>query len=188
MIQRRSRLLMLSVLGTALVATGCALGTTPKIGGTQTETTSTGGGLQGTNGSSANVTGTVKAPAAQLSTDGKSPAKYAVAAVANYKGVVSADVTLRDYLGQKIVNSPSVKTDGNGKYSLTKVPPEQSCFVTADYGGVRLANMVTTANKKTLTVNLTLGTTVACAALIPLFTADNVNKNPASPGETATAW
>lgn len=180
----RHRWVILGAIASVMLMTGCPTGN-PVLPKDTTQTTSNGssGGL-GTQVAVANVIkGKVTMPSTYLSADGKSPAKYALSAISNYKAVVGAEVSIRGPRMVVMPNTPKGTTDNTGAYSLKGIPVGQTMYVVAEYGGV-LAASITKIPEPELkkeggkvivpppvekTVNIDLATTVAAAGILPLF-------------------
>lgn len=179
----RHRWVVLGAIASVMLATGCPIGTQVAPKDTTTTGTNSNGGLNAQVASSNVVKGKVQMPTSFLSADGKTPAKYALAAISSYKAVVDATVTIRSPRMLVMPNTPRGTTDGNGAYSLKGIPVGQVMYVVADYGGV-LAASVTFIPQPELkkeagqviapppvekTVDIDLATTVAAAGILPLF-------------------
>lgn len=180
----RHRWVVLGAIASLMLATGCPTGTqVPVKDPVTTATNGQGGGLGAQVASANSIKGKVTMPSTYLSADGKSPAKYELAAITNYKAVVGAEVTIRSPRMLNMPNTGKGTTDGTGAYNIKGIPVGQVMYVVAQYGDVLAASIafipepelkkeagrVIVPPPVEKTVNIDLATTVAAAGLLPLF-------------------
>jgi hypothetical protein len=166
---KRTNLVLLAAIATALVTTGCPA--TKKItnpAGTG-EGTLNGPVIKGEAITPSSLKGTVMLPAGLLNADGSKLA-YQTAAVTNGKAVAKARVYVADYRLKEVPDTGDSVTDAAGKFLLKPVPANNVWVIRVDLNGYTLATMAVPVAKKELDAPITLATTIAAAGVYPLFT------------------
>ncbi|MFP5501284.1 MAG: hypothetical protein ACLGIN_02265, partial [Candidatus Sericytochromatia bacterium] len=171
MAKSRSRLLMTATIACALAASGCIVANQTGKGTSLQDGQTVSGGLTGTNQSGSTIRGDVKLPPSHLASS------YRVSALTNVRAASGASVTLRDYKMDQVPNAPTVKSNGEGKFSLNRVPADHVWVVSANHAKGLAANLVFVAPKKVASTSLTLGSTLAVSAVLPLFVPDEQTKD-----------
>lgn len=166
---KRTNLVLLGAIATALVTTGCPA--TKKI----TNPAGTGEGtlngpiIKGEAITPSSLKGSVTLPAGLLSADGSKLA-YQTAAITNGKAVAKARVYVADYRLKEVPDTGDSTTDAAGKFLLKPVPANNVWVLRVDLNGYTLATMAVPVAKKELDAPITLATTIAAAGVYPLFT------------------